>query len=139
MQESLFFLAEQLVFCLLIPWGVSFIVQTNLWIKLIKLIYSQNDQTCKLVCLVSGFLYLPLGLFLVFTHNDWEWSPSVIVTLLGWLIVLKCLVLLLYPQIALKCRAIYLKSDSLLKWYLRICGALYILLGSLVLSHFWIF
>lgn len=139
MQASLFFLAEQLVFCSLIFWGMSFILQTKLWIKLVKLIYSQNEQTFKLVCLVSGFIYLPLGLFLVLTHNDWELSPSVIVTLLGWLIVIKCLVLLLYPQIALKCRAIYVKSDSFLTWYLRICGALYILLGALVLTHFWIF
>ena len=139
MQESLFFLAEQLVFCLFIAWGISSIVQTKLWVKLVKLMYSQNEQTFNFICLVSGFIYLPFGLFLVLTHNDWDLSPSVIVTLIGWLILIKCVVLLLYPQIAFKCKAIYGKDESFLKWYMRICGVVYILMGLLVFANFWIF
>ena len=139
MQESLFFLAEQLVFCLFIAWGISFIVQTKLWVKLVKLMYSQNEQTFNFICLVSGFIYLPFGLFIVLTHNDWDLSPSVIVTLIGWLILVKCVVLLLYPQIALKCKAIYGKDESFLKWYMRICGFVYILMGLWVFANFWIF
>ena len=139
MQESLFFLAEQLVFCLFIPVGISFILQTKLWIKLVKWLYSQNEQTFNLICLVSAFIYLPFGAFLVLTHNDWEFNPSVIVTIIGWLILIKCVVLLLYPQIALKCKAIYGKDESFLKWYLRICGVLYTLMGVLVFANFWVF
>lgn len=138
MQESLFFLAEQLVFCLFIPWGLSMIIQHKLWIKLIQLLYSQNDQTFKLICLINGVVWIPLGLFLVLTHNDWELSPSVIVTVIGWLTVAKCLMLILFPQLALKCKVIYGKSESFLKWYLIICGLLYILMGLLVFSNFWI-
>ena len=139
MQESLFFLVEQLTYCLFIPWGLSMVIQTTLWIKLIKLLYSQSEQTFKMICLFSSAIFLPLGALLVLTHNDWEMSPSVIVTILGWLILIKCLVLILFPQLALKAKAIYSKSESFLKWYLRICGTLYILLGLLVFSNFWIF
>ncbi len=139
MQESLFFLAEQAMFCLFIPLGLSFLIQTKLWLKLIQLIYSQNKQTFYLICLVSGTVTLPLALFLVLTHNDWSLSPAVIVTLIGWLIFAKCLLLLLWPQLAYKCKALYRKDESFLKWYLRISGVLYIVLSLLVLSNFWIF
>ena len=139
MQESLFFLAEQLVFCLFVPWGLSMVIQHKLWIKLVQLLYSQNEQIFKLICLVNGVVWMPFGLFLVLTHNDWELSPSVIVTIIGWLTVLKCLMLILFPQLALKCKAIYGKSESFLKWYLIICGSLYVLMGLLIFSNFWIF
>ena len=138
MQESLFFLAEQVVFCLFIPWGLSLIIQTNLWIKLVKFLYSCNEQTFKLICLIAGIMWMPFGLFLILTHNDWNMSPSVIVTIIGWLTCIKCLFLILFPQIALKLKFLYNKSESFLNWYLRICGALYMLLGLLVLSNFWI-
>ena len=138
MQESLFFLAEQLFFCLFIAWGLSMIVQHKLWIKIVQFFYSQNEPTFKLICLVNGIVWMPLGLFFVLTHNDWEWSPSVIVTIVGWLIVIKCLVLVLLPKLALKCKAIYGKSESFLRWYLIVCGSLYVLMGLLVLSNFWI-
>ena len=138
MQESLFFLSEQLFFCLFIPWGLSMVIQHKLWIKLVQLLYSQNEQTFKLICLVNGVVWMPLGLLLVLTHNDWEMSPSVIVTVIGWVIVVKCLMLTLFPQLVLKCKAIYGKSDYFLKWYLIIYGSLYILMGLLVFSNSWI-
>ena len=139
MQENLFFLAEQVMFCLFIPLGLSLLIQTKLWLKLIRLVYGQNKQTFELISLIGGFIFLPLGLFLILTHNDWSLSPAVIVTLLGWLITAKCLLLLLCPQLAYKCRAFYGKDESFLKWSLRIKGALYIVLSGVVISNFWMF
>ena len=139
MQDSLFFLAEQIVFCLFIPIGISLIVQSKLWVKLVQFLYSQNEQTFKIICLVSSFIYLPFGLFLVLTHNDWNMSPSVIVTIIGWVILVKCLILMIYPQLALLAKAIYGKSESFLKKYLMVCGLLYIIMGLLVFSNFWIY
>ena len=139
MQESLFFLAEQIVFCLFIPIGISLIVQTKLWIKFIQLLYSQNEQTFKIICLVSSVICLPFGLFVVLTHNDWNMSPSVIVTAIGWIALIKCLVFMIYPQLALKAKAIYGKGESFLKKYLIVCGLLYIIMGLLIFSNFWIY
>ena len=130
MQESLFFLVEQLLFFMLLFLGLSFVIQNQLWIKLIKFLYSQEEQTFQIICLVSGaVLTLPVGLLLVLTHNDWELSPSLIVTVIGWVALVKALFLILYPKIFLKFKALYGKSESFLKWYLRICGILYILMG----------
>ncbi len=138
MQESLFFLAEQFVSCILISWGLSCIIQTKLWVRLIQLFYNQKEEIVKLTCLVVSMIFLPLGFILLLTHNDWSANPAVIVTVLGWLISIKCLTLMLWPQIALKCKSLYLKNDSFLKWYLRICGALYISMGLLILANFWV-
>ena len=139
MQESLFFLAEQLFFCVFIFWGLSMIIQVNLWIKLIKLLYSQTAETFNLICLVSGALCLPFATFFILTHNDWELSPSVIVTIFGWIMLAKCFMLILYPQLALKCKNLYSKDESFLKWYLRGCGAIYTLSGLLVASNFLVY
>ena len=135
MQEYLFLLAEQMLAYLFIPWGLSFIVQTELWVKLVKFLYSRDEQTLNLICLVNGLLWLPFGLFFVLTHNHWSMNSSIIVTVMGWLILIKCCLLLLYPQIALKTKIIYGKDELFLKRYLRVCGVLYTLMGLLVFSN----
>ena len=132
MEEKLFFLAEQVFSGFFTPLGFSFIIQTNLWIKLTKFLYSLDERTFNLICLVNGVFWLPLGLFFVLTHNHWEMDFSIIVTLIGWLILIKCFFLLLYPQIIIKFRAIYGKEESFLRKYLKTCGVLYVLMGILV-------
>ena len=135
MQENLFLLAEQVLAYLFILWGLSFIVQTKLWVKLVKFLYSRDEQTFNLICLVNGLLWLPFGLFFVLTHNHWDMNSSIIVTVMGWLIVIKCSLLLLYPKIAFKAKVIYGKEGSFLKKYIKVCGILYTLIGLLVLSQ----
>ena len=139
MQENLFFLAEQLFFCVFILWGLSMMIQTKLWVKLVKYIYNQSAETFNLICLVMSVLCLPFAVFLIFTHNDWEWTPSIIVTVIAWIMFIKCLTFTLYPQLALKFKNFYGKDESFLKWYLRGCGAIYVLLGLLVASNFLVY
>lgn len=46
--------------------------------------------------LIAGFMTLTIGLLMVFTHNVWTgWAT--IVTVLGWLSLLKGVVILLFP------------------------------------------
>ncbi len=136
MQENLFLLAEQVLSFLFILWGLSFVIQTKLWIKLVKFLYSRDEETFSLICLVNGFLWLPFGLFFVLTHNHWNMGVSTtFVTVMGWLIVTKCFILLLYPKIALGAKVIYSREESFLKKYMKVCGTLYILIGLLVFSN----
>ncbi len=139
MQENLFFLSEQVVFCLFFAIGLSFLLQTRLYLALMNLLAQLSPPNFLLVCLLSGFVCLPLALFLVLTHNDWTLSPSVIVTLTGWITLCKSLLLLFWPRLFLKIRPIYRWKSSFLKWYLRVSGVLYIVLALLVLSNFLIF
>lgn len=127
MNEDL--LTEPFVFLLFTLVGISLIIQSKLWVKLVHFLYSQNEQTFKIISLTAGLLSLPLGLFLVLTHNDWSMKPSIIITIMCWLILIKSTVLIICPQLALKAKSIYGKSESFLRKYLIVCGLLYVISG----------
>ena len=139
MQENLFFLSEQLVFCFFIAYGLSLMVQTRLYIALLDFLSKLTRQNFLFICWACGLLCWPFSLFLVLTHNDWTLSPSVIVTVTGWIALCKSLLLLLLPQLFWKIKPLFQAKARFLKWYLRITGFLYLLLGGVVLSNFYIF
>lgn len=51
-----------------------------------------------LLVFISGFPALLLGLLIVLTHNVWENDPRVIITLLGWLILIKGILRISMPE-----------------------------------------
>ncbi len=42
---------------------------------------------------------LPVGLLIVFTHNDWSWDLGLIVTVYGWASLLKGTIYFLFPAL----------------------------------------
>ncbi len=120
MESDLFFLVER-VFCwVFLIGGLSLICQTSVYIRLVKKLYAQEQQTQNMVFLVSGVLMLPWAVALVLVHNDWFLSFSLIVTVAVWILLAKSLALVLWPQILRKCcTCLYGKKESFLKWYFR--------------------
>lgn len=47
---------------------------------------------------ITGFITLILGLLLVVSHNVWQWNWRVIITLIGWMVLLKGLTILFFPR-----------------------------------------
>ncbi|BCA94546.1 hypothetical protein TUM19329_09070 [Legionella antarctica] len=47
---------------------------------------------------VAGFFTLILGLLIVVSHNIWQWSWRVIITIIGWLILLKGVSIIFFPE-----------------------------------------
>jgi len=47
---------------------------------------------------LSGVLALTAGLAIVLSHNEWDLSWQVIITIIGWLAILRGLLRLLIPQ-----------------------------------------
>ena len=47
---------------------------------------------------LSGVLALTAGLAIVLSHNEWDLSWEVIITIIGWLAILRGLLRLLIPQ-----------------------------------------
>jgi hypothetical protein len=47
---------------------------------------------------LSGVLALTTGLAIVLSHNEWDLSWEVIITIIGWLAILRGLLRLLIPQ-----------------------------------------
>ena len=139
MEYTLFILTEKIFGFLLLMLGLSIAIQNRYWVQTVKHIYSLNEKSLITFSMLSSYLFLPLGLGIVIVHNKWEWSPSTIITVLGWIIVIKCLSVLLYPKITKTYLKIYEnKSDLFLKRLLTSLGIGYMLLALWVLSQHWL-
>lgn len=81
----------------------------------------------------GGFLLalfnLPLGLLVVLGHNVWILGIPVVVTLAGWVMVLKSVVYLLFPRALSR----VMPTDERMANAFRMAGALSILLGALLI------
>lgn len=47
---------------------------------------------------ITGEMVLIVGLLLVLSHNVWEWSWRLVITVLSWIVLLKAVAFLLLPQ-----------------------------------------
>ena len=79
--------------------------------------------------LLLGLFNLPLGLVVVLGHNVWVWGIPVVVTLAGWVMILKGVVYLLFPRALSR----VMPTDKRMETAFRIAGALSILLGGLLI------
>lgn len=50
-----------------------------------------------------GSINLLLGLFIINEYNHWDMSLFVLIPLLGWLFLLRGLMILFFPQLLVKC------------------------------------
>ena len=77
--------------------------------------------------LVATFT-LPLGLIVVMAHNIWVWGLPVIVTLIGWAMIVKSLLYLLIPRAVL----LMIRDCQRSPRAFKIAGVAGILLGALL-------
>jgi hypothetical protein len=80
---------------------------------------------------LTGVLSLPAGLAIVILHNRWKWHWSVIITVIGWLMVIGGIVRMLAPQLI----EVYGLSLMNTPNFFIIDGGIAVLLGVL-LSYF---
>ncbi len=139
MIDSLYILAEQIVLWYFMIAGVSLILQTRVWIQLVEWMLSWEARKMQFFVILYCIACLPFGLFVVLVHNEWMMSYSVVVTVLGWIICLKCAGFLIYPQLAGRCSHLMYgnKTSTFLTRYFRLIGTLYIFLGALIWSMHW--
>ena len=71
---------------------------------------------------------LPLGLLVVLAHNIWVWSLPVIVTLMGWAMIVKSLFYLFVPRALL----LVMRDSQRMQRAFSIAGVAMILLGALL-------
>src|SRR5690348_1205729 len=84
---------EQLVAVSLLATGLSHALQPSLWAALFRDLLDR-----PYAALVIGVFTLPLGLFVVLTHNVWVLGVPVVVTVFGWAWTIKSVGYLLYPR-----------------------------------------
>ena len=77
--------------------GLSHLAQPRAWIGFFALLRSKGEAGA----LVNGFVTLGMGSIIVAFHNVWSGIP-VVLTVVGWLYVLKSLVIFTLPGAGLR-------------------------------------
>jgi hypothetical protein len=93
-------LADWLVGILLLVLGVSHIVHSRLWSE-----FFVDLMAKQYAAFWIAMFTFPVGFLIVLTHNRWEWSPLVIVTVAGWGWSAKSLLYLLAPGVPFRVAA----------------------------------
>lgn len=90
--------------------------------KLVSRLIKELSENYTLI-IFSGFVSLLVGLLLVLLHNVWTYDWRVLITLIGWLAVVKGIARLFFPDKVLK-----IAARVSLNFYLIIC-AVFLLIG----------
>ncbi|MHC4264757.1 MAG: hypothetical protein ACYSUK_02360 [Planctomycetota bacterium] len=95
-----------------------------------KNLFQEFAEKCCVMYL-SGIMSLSIGFLLVTFHNIWAWEWSVILTIIGWLALIKGLVILVRPK-AMMSMIEALTTERLFK-VMPICtimlGLIFLILG----------
>jgi hypothetical protein len=106
----------------MIIFGLSHLLMAGLWSELLSPLRDRKSGG-----LLLGAVSLPFGLVIVLGHNIWVWGLPLIVTVLGWLITLKCTIYLLVPWAHRRAMPV----GPQMKRGLRIAGSVIVLLGAI--------
>lgn len=85
---------------------------------------------------LTGLVALTVGFLLVTFHNEWSMSWSVIITIFGWLALIKGALILAVPEFFLKMSGAMQKGRKFFRAYavfVLLLGVLFLLLGFGVL------
>lgn len=118
MDPTTLFLA-QLIGPVMLAVGVGIFFSRDYYMKVYRHLESET-----LAVLMSGIAALVIGIVMVMTHNIWSGFVPTVVTLVGWLSILKGLMLIVMPK------AVNRIGDRLPASWFPVIGAVYALLGA---------
>jgi hypothetical protein len=95
--------------------GLSHILQPKAWVEFFILLCGKGEAGA----FMDGFLNLPLGAVIVGFHNKWSGIP-VVLTLVGWGLLIKGLIRFCAPKQALRIMARVSLERS---WEFQVAGA----------------
>ncbi|GAG11282.1 unnamed protein product [marine sediment metagenome] len=104
-------------------YGLSILLYVKQWKKVVAA-FEQNH----FIMMPLAFFGLVIGLILINMYNVWEWSIYVVITLTGWIVLIKSAFYLLAPGAWIKTvlRHKWLKMDS----YFYFWGAALLIIGA---------
>ena len=77
--------------------GVSHIAQPRVWAQF----FIDMREKGEVGSFLNALLHFPLGVMIVAFHNVWEGLP-IVLTLIGWGLVLKSLIYFVFPRLGAK-------------------------------------
>ena len=105
--------------------GLSHLIQRSAWLEYFAKLHSLG----RLGPFAEGFLYLNFGALIVSFHNVWT-IPEVVLTLIGWVQVLKALVRFIAPEAVLR---MYEKMGQERAWQIQLAGGFLLALSAFFL------
>lgn len=116
---------ERVFSSFLIITGLSYLLQSLVWKNFVQDVLKKPTWL-----MLWSILFLPWGLIIIFGHNLWLASGSVLITVLGWIITIKCSLSLLLPSWA---TFVNQWSDDFLRRYIQTAGVIEAILGTILL------
>ena len=104
--------------------GLSHLLQPMVWVQFFILLRGKGEVGA----FVDGFLNLPLAGVIVGFHNVWSGIP-VVLTLVGWGLLIKSLIRFCVPKVGLKIMARVSIERS---WEFQVAGAGLVALAGLL-------
>lgn len=105
--------------------GLSHIIQPRVWVRFFIMFRDKGEVGSFL----NALLHFPMGVLIVSFHNVWHGIPLVI-TLMGWGLVIKSLVYFTYPKHGMRMMARVSLERS---WEFVAAGVLAVALSGLIL------
>lgn len=59
---------------------------------------------------VTGFFTLILGILMIVSHNIWQWNWRILITLVGWITLIKAISIIFYPQFIDKVSILFVQN-----------------------------
>ena len=77
-------------------------------------LFIENFSKSPALTYMGASFSLIIGLLIVLVHNMWIWRWPVIITIFGWLALIKGIILVIFPGLAVKLTQVYHKREGLL-------------------------
>jgi hypothetical protein len=116
---------ERLVAICILVTSLSHIIQPRAWAKFFIMLREQG----KVGSILCGLLHFPLAVIVVAFHNIWHGLP-IVVTILGWGLLLKSVLYMTYPAHGLR---MLTRVSIERSWEFVVAGIMGVLLSGLIL------
>ena len=127
---DLYTLVEKVTAASMILWGLALLLNPKILLSFYNT-FTKKEENESLLYLTAG-IFLSFGLAIIWIHNDWYLAPSIIVTMIGWILVLKAMFWISFPDFAIKIVKKFYKLISN-KWFSYLYGLGLILVGFFIL------
>lgn len=115
---------EKLTAICILATGLSHIFQPRVWVEFFIMLREKG----KVGSILTGLLHFPLAVIIVAFHNVWHGLPMV-VTIIGWGLLLKSVLYLIYPTHGMRMLARVSVERS---WEFVVAGIAAVLISGLI-------
>ena len=130
MLTDLYSLVENVIASAFILGGIALTINSNI-IRALFDTFTNIEKNEGLIYL-TAWMFLMLGLITVWVHNDWYLGYSILITLFGWILVIKASLWLLFARHIVnlaKKMSFIVKS----RWFHIVYGLALLLIGVFIL------